>query len=124
FQTFLQINTTHPTPDYISPTTFVTNFASSIPNLKYKTLYFTKPNKPLILITWEGTNQTLPSILQLYFDSSPAEIRNCYIKMERFMTVIQNITYNHLHRKLVGSRTPTFKLLISYVPGMVRRGFT
>ncbi|GAA0167288.1 hypothetical protein LIER_22256 [Lithospermum erythrorhizon] len=72
---YLQINTAHPHPDYSSAISLLTNFASSVPNLKAQTLHFT-PNKtkPLLLLTLPGSNSSLTSILlNSHIDSVPAE---------------------------------------------------
>ncbi|KAA8546392.1 hypothetical protein F0562_002869 [Nyssa sinensis] len=72
FQQYLRINTAHPNPDYTSAVTFLKTQAHSI-GLQTQTLEFT-PNKPLLLVTWPGSNPTLPSILlNSHIDSVPAE---------------------------------------------------
>ncbi|CAK9184541.1 unnamed protein product [Ilex paraguariensis] len=73
FQQYLRINTAHPNPDYGSAVSFLTNIAQTIPTLKIQTLYFA-PNKPLLLLTWPGSNPSLSSILlNSHLDSVPAE---------------------------------------------------
>nr|GME05231.1 aminoacylase-1 [Ipomoea batatas] len=75
FQQYLRINTAHPNPDYASAVSFLTDFANSIPGIRSKLLYFTSPpNKPLLLLTWLGSNPGLPSVLfNSHLDSVPAE---------------------------------------------------
>ncbi|XP_019175505.1 PREDICTED: aminoacylase-1-like isoform X1 [Ipomoea nil] len=75
FQQYLRINTAHPNPDYASAVSFLTDFANSIPGIRSKLLYFTSPpNKPLLLLTWLGSNPSLPSVLfNSHLDSVPAE---------------------------------------------------
>ncbi|OVA10607.1 Peptidase M20 [Macleaya cordata] len=72
FQNYLRIKTAHPTPDYPSAISYLTSQAQSI-GLKTLTLEFV-PSKPLLLVTWEGSNPSLPSILlNSHIDSVPAE---------------------------------------------------
>ncbi|XP_057442654.1 uncharacterized protein LOC130734318 [Lotus japonicus] len=72
FQRYLQINTAHPNPDYTSAVSYLITQASSI-NLRHKTLHFS-PGNPLLLLTWPGSNPSLPSILlNSHLDSVPAE---------------------------------------------------
>ncbi|RAL41701.1 hypothetical protein DM860_008883 [Cuscuta australis] len=75
FRQYLRINTAHPNPDYASAVNFLTGLADSIPGLRSQVLYFTSPpNKPLLLLTWLGSNPTLPSVLlNSHLDSVPAE---------------------------------------------------
>ncbi|KAL2467723.1 Peptidase M20/M25/M40 family protein [Forsythia ovata] len=74
FQNYLRINTAHPNPDYNTAVTYLSSFARTIPNLQIQTLYFTTPDKPLLLITWPGSNPSLPSVLlNSHLDSVPAE---------------------------------------------------
>nr|KYP43085.1 Aminoacylase-1 [Cajanus cajan] len=72
FQRYLRINTAHPTPDYTSAVSFLKAQAHSL-GLQTKTLEFT-PGKPLLLLTWPGTDPSLPSLLlNSHLDSVPAE---------------------------------------------------
>ncbi|KAL6527549.1 hypothetical protein OROGR_016639 [Orobanche gracilis] len=74
FQNYLKINTAHPTPNYAAAVDYLTAFAATIPNLQTRTLYLTTPDKPLLLITWPGSNPTLPAVLfNSHLDSVPAE---------------------------------------------------
>ncbi|PIA47862.1 hypothetical protein AQUCO_01400450v1 [Aquilegia coerulea] len=73
FQNYLRINTAHPTPDYLSAISYLKSQAQSIGNLQTQIFEFA-PLKPLLLITWKGSNPTLPSILlNSHLDSVPAE---------------------------------------------------
>ncbi|KAJ8551207.1 hypothetical protein K7X08_000577 [Anisodus acutangulus] len=73
FQQYLRINTAHPNPNYTTPINYLTNFANSIPNLHSKIIHLT-PTIPLLLLTWPGSNPSLPSILfNSHLDSVPAE---------------------------------------------------
>ncbi|QHN82425.1 Aminoacylase-1A [Arachis hypogaea] len=72
FQRYLRINTAHPNPSYSSAVSYLISQADSLA-LRYQTLYFS-PNKPLLLLTWQGTDPSLPSILlNSHLDSVPAE---------------------------------------------------
>ncbi|GMP79349.1 hypothetical protein CsSME_00034931 [Camellia sinensis var. sinensis] len=72
FQQFLRINTAHPNPDYSSSVSFLKSRALSL-NLQTQLLEFS-PNKPLLLLTWPGSNPSLPSLLlNSHLDSVPAE---------------------------------------------------
>lgn len=74
FRSYLKINTAHPTPDYAAAVNYLTDFAATISTLKIRTLYYTTPDKPLLLITWPGSNPNLPSVLfNSHLDSVPAE---------------------------------------------------
>ncbi|KAK6115573.1 hypothetical protein DH2020_007842 [Rehmannia glutinosa] len=74
FQNYLRINTAHPTPDYAAAVNYLTAFAATIPTLQTRTLYLTTPDKPLLLITWPGSNPSLPAVLfNSHLDSVPAE---------------------------------------------------
>ncbi|KAL7589763.1 hypothetical protein Lser_V15G36485 [Lactuca serriola] len=74
FQQYLRIKTAHPNPDYSTAVSFLNVLAKSIPNLITKTLYLTTPQKPLLLVTFLGSNPNLPSILfNSHLDSVPAE---------------------------------------------------
>ncbi|GAU43333.1 hypothetical protein TSUD_398780 [Trifolium subterraneum] len=73
FQRYLQINTAHPTPDYTSAISYLISQANSIGGILHKTLEFS-PGKPLLLLTWPGSDSSLPSILlNSHLDSVPAE---------------------------------------------------
>ncbi|XAR55583.1 Aminoacylase [Bertholletia excelsa] len=72
FQQYLRINTAHPNPDYYAAVSFLQNQADSL-HLQTRILEFA-PNKPLLLVTWPGSDPTLPSILlNSHLDSVPAE---------------------------------------------------
>ncbi|XP_027148940.1 aminoacylase-1-like [Coffea eugenioides] len=75
FQQYLQISSAHPTPDYTSAINFLTSFSNSIPSLQSQILYFTpEKDKPLLLLTWPGSDPTLPSVLlNSHLDSVPAD---------------------------------------------------
>ncbi|XP_060198052.1 uncharacterized protein LOC132627020 [Lycium barbarum] len=73
FQNYLSINTAHPNPNYTTPIDYLTQFANTIPNLHSKIIHLT-PTIPLLLLTWPGSNPSLPSILfNSHLDSVPAE---------------------------------------------------
>ncbi|XP_030935093.1 aminoacylase-1 [Quercus lobata] len=76
FQRYLQINTAHPNPDYSSAISFLKTQAEAPDlNLQVQTLDFS-PNKdkPILLLTWLGSNPSLPSLLfNSHLDSVPAE---------------------------------------------------
>ncbi|KAJ9673659.1 hypothetical protein PVL29_023301 [Vitis rotundifolia] len=72
FQGYLRINTVHPNPDYASAVSFLKSQALSI-GLQTKTLEFAR-SKPLLLLTWPGSDPSLPSILlNSHLDSVPVE---------------------------------------------------
>ncbi|XP_061341918.1 uncharacterized protein LOC133288218 [Gastrolobium bilobum] len=72
FQRYLRINTAHPNPDYSSAVAYLKSQAHSI-GLRHQTLEFS-PGKPLLLLSWPGSNPSLPSILlNSHIDSVPAE---------------------------------------------------
>ncbi|XP_010461453.1 PREDICTED: aminoacylase-1 [Camelina sativa] len=72
FQQYLRINTAHPNPNYTAPVSFLLDQAQSI-GLTSKTFEFVS-GKPVLLLTWLGTNPHLPSILfNSHLDSVPAE---------------------------------------------------
>ncbi|CAI9114613.1 OLC1v1015371C1 [Oldenlandia corymbosa var. corymbosa] len=75
FREYLRIITAHPTPDYTSAINYLLNLSSEIPSLQSEVLYFTpQKDKPLLLLTWAGSDPTLPSILlNSHLDSVPAE---------------------------------------------------
>ncbi|XP_072952998.1 uncharacterized protein [Typha angustifolia] len=72
FQSYLRIRTAHPNPDYSSAASFLLSEAKSI-GLETLTLEFA-PNKPLLLLSWPGSDPSLPSLLlNSHLDSVPAE---------------------------------------------------
>ncbi|RZC44062.1 hypothetical protein C5167_037008 [Papaver somniferum] len=72
FQTYLRFKTAHPNPDYSKPISYLTSQAQSI-GLK-TTIFEFAPSKPLLIITWVGSNPSLSSILlNSHLDSVPAE---------------------------------------------------
>ncbi|RZC64811.1 hypothetical protein C5167_008504 [Papaver somniferum] len=72
FQNYLRFKTAHPNPDYSKPVSYLTSQAQSI-GLK-TTIFEFSPSKPLLIITWVGSNPSLPSILlNSHLDSVPAE---------------------------------------------------
>lgn len=72
FQHYLRIPTAHPYPDYTGAVSFLSAQARSI-GLETLTLEFT-PGKPLLLLSWPGSDLSLPSILlNSHLDSVPAE---------------------------------------------------
>jgi amidohydrolase/aminoacylase len=72
YQQYLRFNTAHPNPNYTAPVSFLTSLAQSL-GLKTQTLEFIS-NKPTLLITWQGSNPSLPSLLfNSHLDSVPAE---------------------------------------------------
>ncbi|KAH6785759.1 hypothetical protein C2S51_038214 [Perilla frutescens var. frutescens] len=74
FRNYLRINTAHPTPNYAAAVNYLTAFAATIPTLQTQTLYLTTLDKPLLLVTWPGSNPSLPAILfNSHLDSVPAE---------------------------------------------------
>ncbi|GAB2287726.1 hypothetical protein Dimus_022088 [Dionaea muscipula] len=73
FQQYLRIKIAYPDPDYSAAVSFLKSQVSSISNLHSLTLYLT-PDKPILLLTWTGSNPSLPSILlNSHIDSVPAE---------------------------------------------------
>ncbi|CAA7024490.1 unnamed protein product [Microthlaspi erraticum] len=72
FQQYLRFKTAHPNPNYTAPVTFLVDQARSI-NLTTRTIEFVS-GKPVLLLTWLGSNPKLPSILfSSHLDSVPAE---------------------------------------------------
>ncbi|CAL0317915.1 unnamed protein product [Lupinus luteus] len=72
FQNYLRINTAHPTPDYTSAVSYLKAQAQAL-GLHHQTLEFV-PGKPLLLLSWLGSDPSLPSILlNSHLDSVPAE---------------------------------------------------
>lgn len=71
-QQYLRINTAHPNPDYAGAVSFLSAQARSI-GLESLTLEFT-PGKPLLLLSWIGSDPSLPSLLlNSHIDSVPAD---------------------------------------------------
>ncbi|WOK92220.1 hypothetical protein Cni_G00911 [Canna indica] len=72
FQLYLRIRTAHPDPDYAAAAAFLLAEARSI-GLRAVALKFV-PGKPVILLSWPGSDTSLPSILlNSHIDSVPAE---------------------------------------------------
>ncbi|THU51455.1 hypothetical protein C4D60_Mb06t31230 [Musa balbisiana] len=72
FQRYLRIRTAHPDPDYAAAAAFLLEEARSI-GLHALAIEFV-PGKPLLLISWPGSDPSLPSILlNSHIDSVPAE---------------------------------------------------
>ncbi|OMP01017.1 Peptidase M20 [Corchorus olitorius] len=72
FRRYLQFNTAHPNPNYADPVSFLISQADSI-GLQARTLEFI-PSKPVLLLTWPGSDPSLPSVLfNSHLDSVPAE---------------------------------------------------
>lgn len=61
FQEYLQIDTSHPSPNYHEAADFILSQAKTL-SLEPQTIEFVK-HKPLILLKWTGKNPQLPSIL-------------------------------------------------------------
>ncbi|XP_062228384.1 uncharacterized protein LOC133926453 [Phragmites australis] len=74
FQDYLRIRTAHPSPDYAGAAAFLIPYAASLA-LRTTTLHFSPcKTKPLLLLTWPGTDPSLPSVLlNSHLDSVPAE---------------------------------------------------
>lgn len=72
FQQYLQINTAQPCPNYKQAVDFILSQAESI-GLPAQILEFVK-DKPVVLLTWQGKQKSLPSILlNSHTDVVPAE---------------------------------------------------
>ncbi|RWR78299.1 aminoacylase-1 isoform X1 [Cinnamomum micranthum f. kanehirae] len=72
FQQYLQIDTSHPNPNYLASAQFILSQAKTL-NLDSETVEFV-PGKPLLLLKWPGKNPSLPSILlNSHTDVVPAE---------------------------------------------------
>lgn len=72
FQQYLRIKTAHPDPNYVPAISFLKNQAESI-SIQSRVLEFVE-GKPLMLLTWPGSNPSLPSVLfNSHMDSVPAE---------------------------------------------------
>ncbi|CDW52142.1 aminoacylase 1A [Trichuris trichiura] len=71
FQQYLRIRTDHPNPDYDGAISFLSAVAQDF-GLPYRKLVFTQ-NKPILLVTLEGQEPSLPSIfLSSHMDVVPA----------------------------------------------------
>lgn len=72
YQRYLRFNTAHPDPNYTAPISFLIDQAQSLA-LNVRSLEFV-PGKPVLLLTWPGSDPSLPSILfNSHLDSVPAE---------------------------------------------------
>ncbi|KAM6543388.1 hypothetical protein CsatB_007835 [Cannabis sativa] len=72
FRNYLRINTAHPSPDYSSAVSYLLSQANSL-GLQSRTFHFSL-NNPILLLTWLGSDPSLPSILfNSHLDSVPAE---------------------------------------------------
>lgn len=72
FQQYLRINTAHPNPDYAGAVSFLKDQAQAI-SLQTRILEFV-PKKPVLVLTWLGSDPSLPSVLfNSHMDSVPAE---------------------------------------------------
>ncbi|KAJ1923169.1 adenylate cyclase [Tieghemiomyces parasiticus] len=60
FQRYLQIKTVQPTPDYATCGQFLRDMADEL-GLPHQ-VYEMAPGKPIVVMTWEGKDPTLPSI--------------------------------------------------------------
>lgn len=76
FQAYLQIDTSHPNPDYPTAISFLVNQTQTLlPHLSHRLLNLA-PDKPILLFKWIGRNPSLPSILlNSHIDVVPAEIK-------------------------------------------------
>lgn len=74
FRNYLRINTAHPNPDYSSAVSYLLSQANLL-GLHSQILHFTpSKSKPLLLLSWPGSDPSLPSILlNSHLDSVPAE---------------------------------------------------
>lgn len=72
FREYLKLNTAQPTPDYDSAVGFISSEAKDI-GLNVQVLELVKA-KPLVLLTWSGSNPSLPSVqLNSHMDVVPVE---------------------------------------------------
>jgi aminoacylase len=72
FQAYLRLPTAQPTPDYPAAAAFLAQQAAEV-GLSYETLTV-EAGKPIVLMTWPGTDTSLPSILlNSHTDVVPAE---------------------------------------------------
>jgi len=60
-RSYIRIRTDHPTPDYTASTKFLQSLADSV-GLQYSCTECT-PGKPVLVLTWPGTDPQLPSVL-------------------------------------------------------------
>ncbi|KAK1256526.1 hypothetical protein QJS04_geneDACA001475 [Acorus gramineus] len=73
FQNYLRINTAHPDPDYSSAVDFLLSQSQTLKPIRHELLEFV-PGKPLLLLTWPGSDPSLPSLLlNSHTDVVPAE---------------------------------------------------
>ncbi|KAE8694763.1 hypothetical protein F3Y22_tig00110776pilonHSYRG00088 [Hibiscus syriacus] len=71
FRRYLQFKTAHPDPNYADPVSFLISQANAI-GLQSRTFEFV-PSKPVLLLTWSGSDPSLPSVLfNSHLDSVPA----------------------------------------------------
>ncbi|ELT90864.1 hypothetical protein CAPTEDRAFT_184037 [Capitella teleta] len=61
FREYLRVNTMQPNPDYAGAADFLTRMANEL-GLPYQ-VHECVPGKPIFIITWEGTDPSLPSLL-------------------------------------------------------------
>ena len=61
FREYLRIKSVHPDPDYDSCVAFLTRMANEL-ELPYRVVEMVK-GKPIFLMTWEGKEPELPSLL-------------------------------------------------------------
>ncbi|KAJ4832807.1 hypothetical protein Tsubulata_036602 [Turnera subulata] len=72
FQQYLRFNTAHPNPNYRGPVSFLASIAASL-SLQIQTLELA-PGKPTLLLSWQGSDPSLPSLLfNSHLDSVPVE---------------------------------------------------
>ncbi|XP_023747980.1 uncharacterized protein LOC111896194 [Lactuca sativa] len=131
FQQYLQINTSHPSPNYHQAADFILSQAKSL-SLESRTIEFVK-NKPLILLKWPGKNPDLPSILlNSHTDVVPVEPHkwshppfdatidpengNIYARGSQDMKCV-GLQYLEAIRKLKDSKfEPLRTIYVSFVP--------
>jgi hypothetical protein len=71
-QEYLRIQTVHPDPDYTLVSVFLLSQATSV-GLEARRLEFVK-EKPVVLLSWDGTHPSLPSLLlNSHTDVVPAQ---------------------------------------------------
>ncbi|CAI9299188.1 unnamed protein product [Lactuca saligna] len=138
FQQYLQINTSHPSPNYHQAADFILSQAKSL-SLESRTIEFVK-NKPLILLKWPGKNPDLPSILlNSHTDVVPVEPHkwshppfdatidpengNIYARGSQDMKCV-GLQYLEAIRKLKDSKfEPLRTIYVSFVPDEEIGGF-
>ncbi|CAH1433464.1 unnamed protein product [Lactuca virosa] len=131
FQQYLQINTSHPSPNYHQAADFILSQAKSL-SLESRTIEFVK-NKPLVLLKWTGKNPDLPSILlNSHTDVVPVEPHkwshppfdaaidpengNIYARGSQDMKCV-GLQYLEAIRKLKDSKfEPLRTIYVSFVP--------